>query len=387
MADMSRCAHALARAALCLALGCAAVLPAWAEDEKPASLFRSPDDGWLDISGFLDQVYGFVPVAIPITEPAVGYGAAAALAFIDKPSDNPAAGFGRPNITVVGGLGTENGTRGAFAGDVRHWNDERTKTLVAGIRASVNLDFYGIGRDNFSGAPRRYNLDTSGGAAQAKFRVKDSNTWVGLAYALATTTIKFDVLPAVPNVPDIERESRVGGLIPSLTYDSRDNVFTPTRGSYLDGSAGIFRKAFGGDVDFERASLTGIQYLPLDPKWALGVMGSGVFSFGDVPFYLRPYIALRGVPVMRYQGEHAVQAEAELRWQFWQRFSLVAFAGAGAAWNDFGRMDNKQTVTAGGLGFRYEIARKYGLHMGLDVARGPEDTAVYVQVGSAWMRP
>jgi hemolysin activation/secretion protein len=112
-----------------------------------------------------------------------------------------------------------------------------------------------------------------------------------------------------------------------------------------------------------------------------------VFSFGDVPFYLRPYIALRGVPVMRYQGEHAVQAEAELRWQFWQRFSLVAFAGAGAAWNDFGRMDNKQTVTAGGLGFRYEIARKYGLHMGLDVARGPEDTAVYVQVGSAWMRP
>jgi hypothetical protein len=38
---------------------------------------------------------------------------------------------------------------------------------------------------------------------------------------------------------------------------------------------------------------------------------------------------LRGIPAMRYQGESTAQAEAELRWQFWQRFSLVGFAGAG----------------------------------------------------------
>jgi hypothetical protein len=36
---------------------------------------------------------------------------------------------------------------------------------------------------------------------------------------------------------------------------------------------------------------------------------------------------------------------------------------------------------------RYEIARKFGLHVGIDVARGPEDTAFYLQVGSAWFRP
>jgi hypothetical protein len=33
---------------------------------------------------------------------------------------------------------------------------------------------------------------------------------------------------------------------------------------------------------------------------------------------------------------------------------------------------------------RYLIARKLGLYAGIDVARGPEDTVVYVQVGSAW---
>ena len=35
-------------------------------------------------------------------------------------------------------------------------------------------------------------------------------------------------------------------------------------------------------------------------------------------------------------------------------------------------------------GFRYLIVRKFGLHSGVDVARGPEDTYLYIQIGSAW---
>jgi hypothetical protein len=29
------------------------------------SKFRSPDDGWLDLSAFLDETYGFVPIVPP----------------------------------------------------------------------------------------------------------------------------------------------------------------------------------------------------------------------------------------------------------------------------------------------------------------------------------
>jgi hypothetical protein len=59
--------------------------------------------------------------------------------------------------------------------------------------------------------------------------------------------------------------------------------------------------------------------------------------------------------------------------------------GYDAAWNHFERFDSVQNVVTGG--FRYELARKYGIHSGLDVAGGPDNTAVYVQVGSAWVRP
>ena len=43
------------------------------------SKFYSAEDGWVDLSAFIDQQYGFLPVAVPINEPAVGLGVAGAL--------------------------------------------------------------------------------------------------------------------------------------------------------------------------------------------------------------------------------------------------------------------------------------------------------------------
>jgi hypothetical protein len=55
-----------------------------------SSRFTDPADGRFDVSDFLDTAYGFVPLLIPITEPAVGYGALGAAVFID--GEPPAAG-------------------------------------------------------------------------------------------------------------------------------------------------------------------------------------------------------------------------------------------------------------------------------------------------------
>ena len=123
-------------------------------DTTPAlSTFRSADDGWFDVSSFLDEKYGFLPVAIPITEPAVGYGAAVGLMFISEPLGQAQAGFGRPDIMLVGGLGTENGTWGLLFADVRHWLGDRLQTQVGLTHLSANLDFHGIGQDRLLDRP------------------------------------------------------------------------------------------------------------------------------------------------------------------------------------------------------------------------------------------
>ena len=223
-----------------------------AKPDSPSRIW-SQEDGWLDISGFLDTAYGFVPLVIPITEPAIGLGGAGALVFIDKQKGEEKSGFGRPDISAIGALGTDNGTRGAFAGDMRHWLDDRVRTLVGVVQASVNLDFYGIGRDPLlQDRPKSYNLETTAGVVKGQYRVGNSQAWVGLGYALASTNVKFDVLPEAASLPDIQLKSRVGGLLPTVSFDSRDNMFTPTSGDYLDLSAGLFSKALGSDTDFQR---------------------------------------------------------------------------------------------------------------------------------------
>lgn len=351
-----------------------------------ASRFFDADDGWFDVSGFLDTAYGFVPVVAPITEPAVGYGAAGALLFIDR----EATGKGRPNIALAGGLRTENGTRGVFAGHLGTWMDNRLHTLVGAADADVNLDFFGLGGDRLPpGTGLGYSIAVRGGTAGASYRIGETPLWLGLQYGLADTTVGL-TRPAVaaPGFTAEDRALRLAALVPSITLDARDNFFTPTRGWYVDLSVPVFREALGSNRDFQRPALTAMAYVPLASSLYFAARGAARSSSDGTPFYLRPFVDLRGVQAMKYQGDQAAEVELELRWQFHPRFSAVGFAGAGTARTDAlpGR-DRDKTVTAGGAGFRYLLARTYGLHMGLDVGWGPDKPIVYVVFGSAWVRP
>lgn len=352
--------------------------------------FTDAEDGWFDLGGFLDTAYGFVPVAMPITEPAVGYGAAAALVFIDRREGAAAKADMRPNITAVGGLITENDSQGLAAGHLGTWLDGRLRTQAGIADIDLNLEFFGLGSGSDPGNdPLDYGIEARGGTAGASYRWGDSRLWFGARYALVNTTVEFGApgLGLAPIDP-ADRDLRLGVLTPSLTLDHRDNFFTPVRGWYVDVSVPLFRAAFGSDRDFETMALTGIWYRPVAPDWFFALRGTARTSTDGTPFFLRPYVKLRGVQAISYQGETTVDAEAELRWQFHPRFSMVGFLGAGLAHGStISGTDDERSVAAGGTGFRYLLARRYGLHMGIDLAFGPDDPVIYVIFGSPWLRP
>jgi len=127
--------------------------------------------------------------------------------------------------------------------------------------------------------------------------------------------------------------------------------------------------------------------LPLQNGVTLGARADYAWSSQGTPFFLRPFVPLRGVPAMRYQGDQMAAVEAELRWQFMGRWSLLGFGGAGTTRTARDSFVATQGVGSGGVGFRYELARKFGLHAGIDVAHSAGTTAVYLQVGNAWFRP
>jgi hypothetical protein len=350
--------------------------------------FFDPEDGQLDLSYFLENPRGFLPIPIVVTEPAVGYGGGGAGMFLRPRREAGEEGWARPNISAAGAFATENGTWGAFAGDTSRWLDGRLRTLVGGGTGRVNLDFYGLGLDPSSlDKGIRYSLSFTGALAQANWQLAPKSPWaVGVRYVYA------DVDPALradPYFPQIAQRAQVKISAPTaiLEYDTRDNVFTPTRGIYAESSWLASRESLGATADFERFTQVLIGWHPLRSDVTLGARANYAWASDATPFFLRPFVQLRGVPAMRYQGNQAASLEVEARWQFHGRWSVVGFAGAGSARTDQGLFDATQSVGSGGVGFRYELARKFGLHAGIDFAHSPGTNAIYFVVGNAWFRP
>jgi hypothetical protein len=352
------------------------------------SRFLDPEDGQLDVSDFLAQPRAFLPVPLIITEPAVGYGGGALGMFLRPRQQAGEEGWARPDISVIGAIGTENGTRAAFAGDASRWIDGRLKTLAGAGTGTINLDFYGLGASQAQDDRKvRYSLNFTGAIAQANWQLAPRSPWsIGVRYVFADIEPALRDEPAFPGLVDHLR-FRISAPTAIVEYDSRDNLFTPTRGVFAETSWLASRKSLGASVDFDRIEQALIGWVPVTRELTLGARGNAAWTSSDTPFFLRPYVILRGVPAVRYQGDSAASVEAEGRWQFSGRWSAVAFGGTGAARTDRDRASSTQRVSSGGVGLRYELARRFGLHAGVDIARSNGSNAVYLQVGSAWFRP
>jgi hypothetical protein len=354
------------------------------------SRFFDPEDGQFDVSHLLEHPYGFIPIPIVVTEPAVGYGGGLAGMFLRPREEAGQEGWTRPNISGVGGFATENGTWLAFAGDSSRWLDGRLHTTAGGGAGKVNLDFYGAGLDLPDlNQTFHYSLQFRGAVAQANWQLAQKSPWsVGLRYVYADITPELRDQPAPPGLPN-RTAVTVSAPTAILEYDSRNNILTPTRGLYSETSYLVSRAALGASADFERFHEILLGWYPLPHELTLGARADYAWSSANTPFFLRPYVDLRGVAAMRYQGAQVASLEVEARWQFYGRWSVVPFLGVGATRLEqtFSSTSNGQTVGSGGVGFRYELARKFGLHAGLDLAHSPGTTAVYIQIGNAWFRP
>jgi hypothetical protein len=352
------------------------------------SRFRDPQDGQFDLGSFLAHPRAFLPIPLVVTEPAVGYGGGLAGMFVRPRRDAGGEGYARPNMSIAGGIATENGTWAAFAGDSSHWVGDRLQTLAAAGYGQLNLDFYGLGdaRESLD-APVSYSLQFSLALIQGNWQPRPKSPWsFGARYIYSKVQPSLDEdapLPGLVDPVDVEISAPAG----VLEFDSRDNLFTPTRGIYSESSILVSRQSFGASDDFERFQQVLMGWIPLGDDWTLGMRGDYQWSSDGTPFFLRPYIKLRGVPAMRYQGDEMASTEIEARWRVRGRWSLVGAAGYGTAHTGQELFSATRDVWSGALGFRYELARLFGMHAGLDVGFSDGEAVVYLQVGNAWFRP
>ena len=356
---------------------------------KPASKFRDPQDGQFDLSTFLATPKRFLPIPLVVTEPAVGYGGGIAGMFVRPRKQAGSEGFARPNMSIVGGLATENGTWMAFAGDSSHWMDERVQTLAAIGGGEINLDFYGLGdaADSLD-QPVSYTLDSKLLMLQGSWKPQPKSSWsIGLRYIYSEVEPKLRDAPAqFPGLLDAVH-MKISAPAAVLEFDSRNNLFTPTKGLFAESVYLDSLEDLGATEEFQRFQQVVMGWIPLSEDWTLGMRGDYQWSSDGTPFFLRPYVKLRGVAAMRYQGDEMASAEVEARWRMRGRWSLVGAGGYGTAHTERDLFSATKDVWSGAVGFRYELARMFGMHAGMDVGFSSGETAIYIQIGSAWFRP
>jgi hypothetical protein len=364
-----------------------ALTPAAAVGQK-GGVFRDPEDGRLDMSEWLLTKKGFLPIPIIITEPAVGYGGGLVLAFFSQPLGAGAGDshtYSPPLIAAAAAFYTSDGSAGGGAFLFYPFRHDQFRYLGALGGASLNLDFYGFDPEGpLADNPVGYTLDPKFLVQRLQGRIKRTPVFAGLHYLYMHTKTAFDV--ALPEeVPERDLKLGLGGLGTSLEYDTRDNLLDARRGMDITASGTWYQKAFGSDLAFERYQVQGLFYWQPESRWGYGLRVDSRFSSDDAPFFMKPFLSMRGLASGQYSNDVTLLTEGELRYAVDPRWTILGFGGGGRVGETLGDLGSAPTVGAGGVGFRYLIARKLGLGSGVDFALGPGgEFAFYIQAGSAW---
>ena len=335
-----------------------------------------------------------LPIPIFITEPAIGEGLGLVVAYFhpkkavsDKDRLASLESLGNasseqeapPTVTGVFGAYTSNETAAAGVGHMNTFKDDHIRFTGVAAWANVNSTFYVADR------PIKFNLEGVLAFQETRFRIGDSRWFwgIGLTYLNADTAFRVEIPDEAP-IELLPSTLTNVGLAGKLAWDSRDSTSMPNKGQFIDLSLWRYDDAFGGDYNYWNAKLKMTSFHPFGEKWVLGLRLDYEATSGDAPFFGYPYVNLRGIPALRYQGDRVITGEIEGRYNFSPKWSMIGFAGSGKVSSDLPIFDTEQNIYAFGFGARYRIFKVQNIWVGIDIAKGPEDYNWYIQVGQAW---
>lgn len=367
---------------VCILLPCVAIA-----QKLDKTAFRDTLDGKMDFSRFLTEFHGFLPIVTFITEPALGgFGVGVGPVFLKQKEAPEGMDYVAPDVSGGFAMYTVNNSWAGFAYHRGSLPKQGIKYSVAGGFISMNLAFYRDietqGEQEFDFNIRMVTLFTS-----FSKRISKSDMYLGLKYTVMDNdlTPKFsEGLPDFINEDDLGSTTSSPGLF--FDWDKRNSVFTPDDGFQINVGYQQDDDWTGSDFTFGKFNELAVFYWPVKNNWICGFRFEGLQAIQDPPFYMLPYISLRGIPAMRYQGQQTYVFETEQRFDFTGRWSLIGFAGYGKAISANESFSGGRNVFNVGTGFRYLVARVFKIRAGIDVAAGPDSWGWYINFGHAWNR-
>lgn len=184
------------------------------------------------------------------------------------------------------------------------------------------------------------------------------------------------------NGADSSQNVHMNGIGPTVSYDTRSDVYYPRSGVYASISFLFNPSWMGSDSVFNSIRTFVNWYHTINKKDVFATRISVFSSVGDVPFSGQHTVGgrdIRGYTDGKYRGEQEYSAQAEYRWNFYKRWGAVGFFGVA-----FVEKPSSGALPGGGIGIRFKIIRSRDINIGIDGALGKDDSGIYFRIGEAF---
>jgi hypothetical protein len=176
----------------------------------------------------------------------------------------------------------------------------------------------------------------------------------------------------------------ISGLGILLVQDSRNNIFFPAKGTWLQADMMVFAPALASDYRFRRFTFDFRQYFHVFSEHVLAIQQNVQVTSGDVPFQRLPMLGghsvMRGIIQGRFRDKNAIFLQMEYRVPLFWRFSAAGFIGYGDVAERLGSFKLNDFKISGGLGIRYQIDSKSGTNVRLDIGFAKGNIGVYAMI-------
>lgn len=146
------------------------------------------------------------------------------------------------------------------------------------------------------------------------------------------------------------------GIGPALVVDTRDNVYAPQRGWYLEARTRFHEPVLGSSQDYVDMELDLRHFADLPGSHVLALQAYTQLLFGDPPFHRMALLGgdemLRGFFEGRYRERRYAAAQVEWRFPIWWFLRGAVFAAAGDVAHGFSDFRLREFKYAGGVGLR-----------------------------------
>lgn len=184
-----------------------------------------------------------------------------------------------------------------------------------------------------------------------------------------------------------KRDGTVSNLGVLAFYDTRDNIFFPTKGWFLQGNFFTSSKLLGSSFNYTKFELDSRYYQKVGKKQVLAANLFLANSSKNTPFYDLYYLGskrTRGFANRRFQDNAELSFVAEYRFPIKGRFGGVAFGSTGTVAPDLGETFSSRYRNSAGLGLRYIVNKRDGVRIRVDYGLTEEGGNFYFTIKEAF---